>query len=226
MQILKNPVPMWLFLLLCGFVGIELCLTISSLQTNKASSSPKAENQMNMETALAIEWEKQTIAAKNSIPTIQPSSTPLPAASKNEAGNTRENPIPLGTEKAVGDMAFIITGVQRPADQIVAAGNMFNTKPEATQEYLMIEARSTCLLDPSKKCSFNTMELKAVGSDGNVINSQFVVSGVPGQFDSGETFGGSAKAGRLFFMVPKGDPGVVIFYEPMFFGSPTFFSIK
>jgi hypothetical protein len=187
-------------------------------------------------TAIPIEKAReQTLAAmvatmsptKNStISIIEPTSVPLPTDSNNQAGKTRENPIPLGIEKTVGYMAFVITSVQRPADEIVAAGNMFNTKPEATQEYLMIEARSTCLLDSSKKCSFTPMELKAVGSDGNVINSQFVVSGVPGQFETGETFGGSAKAGRLFFMVSKGDPGVVIFYEPMFFGSPTFFSIN
>lgn len=200
-------------------------LVLNSIQASNSSSS-KAESPLTMETALAMEWEKQTLAAKNSIPTFQPSSTPLPTESNNEAGKTRENPIPLGTEKTVGNMAFVITNILRPADEIVTTGNMFNTKPEATQEYLMIEARSTCLLDSSNKCSFTPMELKAVGSDGNVINSQFVVSGVPGQFESGETFGGSAKAGRLFFLVPKGDPGVVIFYEPLFFGSPTFFSIK
>ena len=143
-----------------------------------------------------------------------------------EVGKTRENPIPMGVEKNFGIMSFLITDSVRPADDIVASGNQFNTKPEDTQEYLMVEAKSTCLKKTSEKCSFSPLEFKAVGYDGNVINVQFVVSGVSGQFDSGETFGGSIKAGRLFFLVPKGDPGVVIFYEPIFFGTPTFFSIK
>lgn len=161
---------------------------------------------------------------ENSVIPIQPSNS-IEQPSTDITGLTRENPVPFGVEKDIGEMIFVITDIIRPADQIVSDANMFNTKPEGNQEYLLAEVRMNCLKDPSKKCIITPLDFKAVGSDGNIVNTQFLVTGVPGLFDSGETFGGGTKVGRMFFIVPKDDQNVVLFYEALLFGKPTFFSV-
>jgi hypothetical protein len=219
----------WVFIVAGVFVllAIPLCILGNILLPKNPTPTPIPYEQVKQMTLAAMVQELKLTNQPQQV--VQPTPQPLPTiqpTQENDLGKSRNSPIPLNSEKNIGDMSFAISGVTRPADAIVASGNMFNTKPEPTQEYLMIEARSVCLKDASKKCSFDPSEFKAVGSDGNVIRAEYVVSGVPGQFDYGETFGGSTKVGRLFFLVPKGDPGVVIFYEATFFGTPTFFAIR
>jgi hypothetical protein len=216
-------ISIWLIFLALFFIG----LIGSSTTKNSVQISPE-EIQQKTVSALVMEISKtQNPNSSIQLPTISNSqSSPIIQPQNNDLGSSRENPIPLNTSKEIGDFSFIITRVVRPADDIVAAGNQFNTKPESTQEYLMIEGSASCLKPANEKCIFLSTDFKAVGNDGNVINLQFVVSGVPGQFDTGETFGGNTKSGRMFFLVPKGDDKVVIFHEDLLFGKPVYFSIK
>lgn len=94
-----------------------------------------------------------------------------------------------------------------------------------TQEFLMVETQTTCLKKSTEKCLFTPAELKAVGSDGNIISTQYEVVGVPGLFETGETLSGGIKAGRMCFIVPKGDPGVFLFHDPLLIGDTVFFSV-
>lgn len=219
----------WFYIIagILALLAVPLCILGNIFMPKSITPTPLPYEQVKQMTLAAMVQELKLTNQPQQViqPKIEPTATIQPTK-ESDQGKTRNNPIPLNTEKNLGRMSFAITGVTRPADDIVVAGNMFNTKPEPSQEYLMIEARTVCLRDPSEKCLFTPSEFKAVGSDGNIVDAQFVVSGVPGQFDRGETFGGSIKVGRLFFLVPKGDPGVVIFYEALLFGTPTFFAIQ
>ena len=61
-----------------------------------------------------------------------------------DVGTTRSNPAPVGSEVIVDDLALKIISITRPADDIIKAGNMFNTEPESDQEYVLIELQITC----------------------------------------------------------------------------------
>jgi cell division septation protein DedD len=160
--------------------------------------------------------------------TPQPTSTPKPTntPTKPPAGESRDNPIPAGTTVDIGgNMALTIVSAIRPADSIVSNGNMFNTKPEANQEYLQVNIQVVCNKSSNDTCYFDPYEIKAVGADGNIHDEEIFIAGVDGLIESGDFFGGGTRVGKMFFIVPKGDNSVVLFHEPFLFGSRIYLAL-
>jgi hypothetical protein len=148
-----------------------------------------------------------------------------PTATTSPAGGTRDLPLPKGeTVEIGGDMDLVVADVVRPADDIVNAANTFNIDPESNQEYIQVTVVLNCKKDASDKCLFSISSLQAVGADGNVIDPSFGIVGIEGELESGEFFGGSTRTGKLFYLVPKGDPSVVLFYDP-FIGDPIYLGL-
>src|SRR5262249_12639901 len=145
-----------------------------------------------------------------------PTDTPTSAT----AGQSRDNPVPAGNTVDLGDMDLTIVSAVRPADATVKKGNSFNTKPESGQEYVEIDLKVDCKKASNSTCFFAASDIKAVGADGNVHEKEFI-SGVEGQLDSGDFFGGATRSGKMFYIVPKGDKSVVMFYKP-FIGDPIY----
>lgn len=143
--------------------------------------------------------------------------TPFPT-SPPPLGASRSNPIPAGAAINIGGGATLtITNVVRPANDIVSRGNQFNSKPEAGLEYVQVGMTVSCDKPSDSKCSFSPLYIKAVGADGQVRDAEWTVTGVDGVMDvSTEFFGGSSLNGKLFYLVPKDDPNVVLFYDPLF----------
>jgi len=159
------------------------------------------------------------------VATAKPVDTEVPPTETTApAGQSRDNPISVGVAGDIGsDMNLTIVDIVRPADAVVKKGNQFNKKPEAGQEYLQANIEISCGKGSSDKCSFLTLSLKAVGDDGNVLTPEFV-SGIDGQLETGEFFGGATKKGSLFYLVAKDDSKVVLFYDPIF-GDQVYFSV-
>jgi hypothetical protein len=157
-----------------------------------------------------------------------PAAAPSPSPDEQPQGKTRDNPASGSQGVNIGgDMVLRVVSVARPADNEVMAGNMFNSTPTPALEYAIVQLQLVCAKSQNDKCSFSTFEVKAVGSDGQIHDPEFV-SGVAGLMDefSYEFFGGSSIAGGLVFLVPKGDPNVVLFHEAMFLGSPIYFTLQ
>lgn len=150
-----------------------------------------------------------------------PTDTPVPIP----AGDSRDNPVAAGTAVDIGgDMILTIVGAVRPANDIVEQANPFNAKPESGQEYVQVDVRVVCNKPSSEKCNFSAYNLKAVGSDGNIRDSEIFIAGVDGMIESGEFFGGATKLGKMFFVVVQGDTSAVLFYEPLF-GDPIYLAL-
>lgn len=204
-----------LFVLCCLF-SVPVALLSPSTPTPKANNTSVAEVQS---TPLAGETQMPTnIPVTNTpVPTDIPTLPP--------AGESRDNPVPAGTVVNIGDMTLTIVSATRPADSIVLNGNMFNTKPEANQEYVQVDIQVVCNKSSSDKCYFAASEIKAVGADGNIHEAETFISGVDGLIESGEFFGGATRSGKMFFIVPKDDKSVVLFYDPLLFGDTVYFAI-
>jgi predicted nucleic acid-binding Zn ribbon protein len=152
--------------------------------------------------------------APTDIPTLPP------------AGESRNNPILAGTVVNIGgDTTLTIVNATRPADSIVMNGNQFNTQPEANLEYVLVEVQVACNKSSNDKCYFAAFEIKAVGADGNIHEAETFIAGVDGMIESGEFFGGATRTGKMFFIVPKDDKSVVLFYDPLLFGDTVYFAI-
>ena len=156
-------------------------------------------------------------------PTAVVTSTPKPAP----LGETRDNPYPVGTAVDIGGgMKVTVIFVTRPANEIVAAGNMFNDTPTPNQEYAIVRLHVECTKPTNDKCNFSTYEFKAVGADGRV-QEQVFVAGVPEELEAfSEMFGGSFIEGSMVFLVAQGDQNVVLFHEPLIIGDPVYFALQ
>lgn len=155
----------------------------------------------------------------------QTATLPLTIAPSGGDGKTRDNPIALGSSAPVDvGLSLSISNAVRPADTIVSNFNPFNSTPTPDKEYLQVTVSFNCTLSSNQTCSYFSGLLKAVGADGNVAQNMIIL----GSSDidiSGQVFGGASKTGAVYYLVPKGDPNVVLFYDPLL-GNKTYFALK
>lgn len=149
------------------------------------------------------------------------------AATTAPLGSARSNPAPAGSEVVIDGMAFVVTGSTRPATDIIMAGNQFNTSPEAGQEYVLVSLRITCQKTADEKCDFSAYNMKLLGSSGVQRDSQTIVAGVSGLFESfgTEFFGGASIEGSIPFIVNSDETDLLLVYSPLF-GNPFYLAIE
>lgn len=138
------------------------------------------------------------------------------ATSTSQLGSTRSNPAPAGSEVVFDDMAFQIMNTVRPADSLVATGNMFNSTPEPDQEYMFVEVQVTCKKTGDEKCSFSPeFSTKLTGSNGVEYNPEIMLSGVEKLLETTEFYGGAVISGYVPFIVKKDETNFVLVYDPI-----------
>jgi hypothetical protein len=110
------------------FVGavVTFCCVIAAGLIN-SSNQPKAPVTFPNASAYAQE-NIATVVVNIPTSTAGPTPTSAPTAAPTLAlGKTRDKPLARNSVVDIGvDMQVMITNVQRPANQIVAEGNMFN----------------------------------------------------------------------------------------------------
>jgi len=151
------------------------------------------------------------------VPAVTSGPKPTVAPTQPVLVLTRDQAIPKNTTVDIGsDMRVTILLVTRPANDIVAQGNMFNDAPVPNQEYLMVKMHVECAKSSNEKCSFNDFEFKTVGADGQV-HDRASVAGIPQAFEPfAEFFGGAALDGNIVFLVTQGDSKVVLVRDPVY----------
>ena len=89
-----------------------------------------------------------------------------------QVGTVRSNPASVGSEVIADEMSFTVLAKVRPADDVVKAGNKFNSDPETGKEYMFVGLQVTCLKTTDEKCSLNpSFSMKAIGSKGVEYNA-------------------------------------------------------
>lgn len=140
-------------------------------------------------------------------------------------GLSRSNPAPVGSEIIADDMSLVILEVVRPADSIVAKGNMFNSTPEPGKEYLFVKLKITCMKSSDGKCSIYSSNYKIVTSTGNVVDPEWFIAGVSGLLETSDFFGGASTEGYVAFIIDKTEISPVLMYEP-FFSDPVYLLVQ
>jgi hypothetical protein len=178
---------------------------------------------------VSVQENGATVVVKVPTSTVGPTPTMAPNVEPTkELGKTRDNPLPRDSVVDIsGDMQVMVTDVRRPANDVIAQGNMFNDTPVPNmQEYMIIKLHVECKKSPNEKCSFSDYEFKAVGADGQV-HDPALVAGLSQAFEPfAEFFGGASLDGNIAFLVPQGDSSVVLFHEPLLFGDPVYISLQ
>lgn len=129
------------------------------------------------------------------------------------SNTTSSNPAPVGTGVLVDNLKIVVIEKVRPADDLVAKGNMFTDTPVAGQEYMFVKISATCELAEDKQCNFDTYNFKTLGSDG-IVKDFKQVTGVDGLVKYTTYNGGYTLTGILSFLVNKNDTKILLVYQP------------
>lgn len=164
-------------------------------------------------------------------PTAPPAATaterPAPTPTTAPLGSSRSNPAPVGAEVTINDMTFRIVELTRPADNIVAAGNMFNATPEPGNEYVMVTISAVCNKSSDQTCQVNPyLDFKLTGSSGSVREPEMMIAGVAGLLEDSEFFGGATVTGGMIFEVAQGETDLILIYKPFLSVSEAYLAVE
>jgi hypothetical protein len=164
-------------------------------------------------------------ATETPAPTATPEPTPTPKPA--EAGTSRGNPLPLGTEIRLKTWAVTITEVTRgkEAEQAIAAANQFNDTPREGYTYLLANLRLENISDKqeAQHVAFGT-SLHVTGDRNILYRSASVVEPQPLE---GELFPGGKVEGQIAFEIPVDEQNLMFQVAESFAfdGTPRFVAI-
>jgi len=141
---------------------------------------------------------------------------PTEAVKEEEpVGTVRSNPAPKGYVITADNMDFEILETIRPADEIVMAGNQFNTKPEEGYQYLFIKLQVKCNKSTDDTCSVSPFNFEMIGDEGIIYSAEWMLAGVEGMLETKEFYGGATVSGYVAFVVKASDSALVFTYDPL-----------
>jgi len=121
--------------------------------------------------------------------------------------------VPPGELVEANRMAFVVRGVERPADDLVEGANDFNPPADRGKEYLLVDVSITCLKDPADVCLVSPLiNFKLVGSR-EAYAPQILLLDVPRLLEGGEIEGGTKASGRLAFVVDDDETEMNLLYQ-------------
>lgn len=127
---------------------------------------------------------------------------------------------------AVADNGVAIAVLRsiRPADDIVANANIFNSTPGAGKEYVLVEIGVGYKGSGSTTVS-PAWDFALVGSENRVYDAK-LFEVIPNPLESVELYFNGSATGNLLFEVPKSDSNLVIRYDPGFLQDERWLSIE
>lgn len=132
----------------------------------------------------------------------------------------------VGSAVDIGNkMTLTILGITRPADEIVANGNSFNTTAPEGEEFIQVQAQVDCANDAGTTCRFFPTVMKIHLSDGSTRDLQTFLEGVDDWDTSIDIDGGATQQGILLFIVPKSETSLVISYQDVYADQPVYLQL-
>jgi hypothetical protein len=143
------------------------------------------------------------------------------------AGQSRSNPAPIGSRVTLGDVTLSVTGVTRPADDIVREGNIFNPQADDGMEYILVRVALTCNKGADQTCAVAPLvDLHLVGSRGVEYQPRILLAGVSGVMEGGEWFGGATLEAYLPYIVGQDESGLILIYQPLLSPSGAYLRVE
>jgi hypothetical protein len=214
---IDQPVPAkktpWLFIILGTAAALCLCVVVVAVAYFAFIVPTRSST--------AIVTEQPVEVSTVDVPTAQPT----------EAHQGNDNPLtaeaaPAGSAVDIGNkMTFTILGVTRPADEIVANGNSFNTAAPEGDEFIQVKVQVNCANEAGTPCRFYPTVMKIHLSDGSTRDLQTFLEGVDDWDTSVDIDGESTQEGVLLFIVPKAEADLVISYKDVYADQPVYLQI-
>jgi hypothetical protein len=163
--------------------------------------------------AAFLAWGAYLNATEPSTPKAEIDATATdskPVAGPGHDGSSRSKPAPAGATVSTDDMAFTVTGLTDPADQIVVESYELNGTPEPGKRYVMVSVSVLC--QATEKCEFGLYNLKMVGSEG-IEREYESVSDVPDLLQSTDFFNGATVKGNVVYQIGKDETDLILVYS-------------
>lgn len=142
-----------------------------------------------------------------------------------EPGAAKATAAPAGSELHVEDMIMTVTGIIRPADGVVAAGDIFNPQPGQYQHYLFVTLETTCISPTNGNCQLSPYRFLLTGSDGLIKYAERMISGVDGIMEETDLSENESLTTILPFITSIGNSRLVLIYEAFPSGKRYYFSL-
>lgn len=221
-------------ILIAAAVLVCLCVGLTAINGNLSKGTPATKPTAQTSNIVVTTYSTepaQAEAGAGAQPTNTPEPVPTEAPRATETplppGSAKDNPAPVGTPVDAKEFSIVVNRVVRPADKVVAAGNMYNKKPEKGQEYVQVFVTISCTADAKTKCDASPYNFKMSGAQGIVYDPQIFMAGVDGTLESTEFYGGAKLEDKsVFFLVGQGETNVVLeFQAGLLFQESAFFAI-
>jgi hypothetical protein len=137
------------------------------------------------------------------------SSAPMPP------GRSPDNPAPAGYTVHADNMKFIVSGVVRPADDLVASGSMFNAQAGDYRHYIFVSLQVTCEISLEQTCHLSPFNVSLSGSDGTLNYPERLITGVDNVLVSTDLESGAVIKGYVPFIISIGDSRLLLIYESL-----------
>ncbi len=146
----------------------------------------------------------------------QPTSTivVIPTAAM-PPGTSPGNPAPVGFGVNADNMKFVVSGLVRPADGLVASGNMFNSQPGGHQQYILVSLQITCDQSMDQQCHLKLYKMTLLGSDGILSYPERLTTGVDNILENSDFNRGEIISGYVPFIISIGDSRLSLIYESL-----------
>lgn len=132
------------------------------------------------------------------------------SAAVGKPGESRENPVPLGTTVSGDEWDVTVVEFNADADDEVLAANMFNEPAADGYTYVTAEVEVAYYGEESDDPSWS-VSVEYVTDSGNVISTAdtMAVAPEPSIHDIGEMYAGATGTGNVVLEVPEDDTGVL-----------------
>jgi len=127
---------------------------------------------------------------------------------------TLEDPYTFGEAGDTGaGFSLRVIGFTRPGNQLVYRANMFNDRPGAGLEYLVVKVAVLCDQGSAGLCNVNERDIDLVGSQGQIYDTTFVA--YDDELDV-ELLPGGTGEGDLVYLIRQAEQDLKILYRPSF----------
>ncbi len=130
-------------------------------------------------------------------------------------GTSPGNPAPVGYGVNADNMRFVVSGLVRPADGLVASGNMFNSQPGGHQQYIFVSLQVTCEQSIDQQCQLRLYNMTLLGSDGILAYPERLTTGVDNLLENTDFSRGAIISGYVPFIISIGDSRLLLIYESL-----------
>ena len=138
--------------------------------------------------------------------------TPTPIPTSEHYAPSRLKAVPQGETANIGKVEFLISGLIRPANELVSQASDANRKPPEGMEYVFVDLAEACAAPIHIECFISVRDMRLIGSSG-IERRSIKIIGHPVMMGDKHIKGGTPGYGFVAFMVGEDESDLMFYYD-------------